>query len=103
MSECSQTDPAEEVRALLSERGDSGSVPRPTSFFFYGGRFDELGVAAARAGYLVQHTVNNDGVVLEIQSAVDEKSFSRLTATMEQWAEDFGCQYDGWECQVITQ
>ena len=103
MSECSQTDMAEKVRAILSERGDSGGVPRPTSFFFYGGRVVEFGVAAARAGYRVQPTVNNDGVVLQIQSAVDEDSFSRLTATMEQWAEDFGCQYDGWECQVVTQ
>ena len=98
MSECSQADLAEKVRAILSERGDSGSVPRPAFFFFYGGRFVELGVAAARAGYLVQPTVNNDGVILQIQSAVDEDSFSRLTATMEQWAEDFGCHYDGWEC-----
>jgi len=103
MSEWSQTEMAEKVRSILSERGDSGSVPRPALFFFYGGRFVELGAAATRAGYLVHPTVNNDGVVLQIQSAVDGDSFSRLIASMEDWAEDFGCHFDGWECEVVTQ
>jgi hypothetical protein len=103
MAERSHDEMNGKVRSLLSERGDSGSVPRPASFFFYGGKFVELGATAARAGYIVQSTVDNDGVVLHTLSAVDEDNFSRHNSIMEQWAEEFGCRYDGWECQVVTQ
>ncbi len=103
MTKPSQADLDEKVRALLSERGDSSSVPRPVSFFFYGGNHAELQAAAIRAGYVAGPTANNDGVVLETVTAVDQDNFPKHTSRMERWAEEFSCEYDGWECQVITQ
>jgi hypothetical protein len=93
----------EKVRSALAERGDSGRTPRHTLFFFYHGNLDGLTAAATRAGYQVRPTTNNDGVVLETTIAVDEQSFAHYARWMDAWADEFGCEYDGWECRVVNQ
>ena len=87
----------------MAERGDSGRTPRHTLFYFYGGKLDGLRNAAVGTGYKVSPTVHHDGLVLEITTAVDEPSFESHTRQMEMWAEEFGCEYDGWECQLVVQ
>ena len=91
------------VRSVLADRGDNGRTPRHTLFFFYAGDFAGLRKAATRAGYGVRFAVGRDGVVLEAMIAVDEQSFLTHAERMQAWAEEFGCDYDGWECQLLNQ
>lgn len=93
----------EKVRSTLAGRGDDGRTPRHTSFFFYGDNVDALGAAAIRAGYLVRPAAARDGIVLETMIAVDERSFELHARRMESWAEEFDCEYDGWECRIVNQ
>jgi Regulator of ribonuclease activity B len=90
-----------QVRQALASQGDDGRKPRHTLFYFYGGDFRGLGSQARAAGYDVRPTVNDDGVVLETTTAVDDRSFESHSKRMEDWADEFGCEYDGWECQVV--
>jgi Regulator of ribonuclease activity B len=91
------------VRSVLTERGDSGQTPRHTLFFFYAGDLKGLGSAAIAAGYQVSPTVGRDGLVLETVTAVDEDSFAVHAQRMSEWAEAYGCDFDGWECQLLIQ
>jgi hypothetical protein len=93
----------ETVRSELADRGDNGQTPRHTLFFFYGGNFEGLAAAATKAGYKVGPTANRDGVVLETTIAVDEESFEPYAQQMHAWADEFDCDYDGWECMVVKQ
>jgi len=34
--------------------------------------------------------------------AVDEAHFDPAIARMLEWADRFGCTFDGWECQMLT-
>jgi hypothetical protein len=99
----SDTDQNAMVRSVLADRGDSGRTPRHTLFFFYGGDFVGLRKVAMCAGYKVRLTVQDDGVILEATIAVDEHSFAMHAQRMEAWAEEFDCEYDGWECQLLNQ
>ena len=58
---------------------------------------------ATKAGYEVRPSANRDGVMLETTIAVDEDSFEPYTQQMQAWADEFGCEYDGWECKVVNQ
>jgi len=95
------------VRTLLAERGDDGHVPRHTLFFFYDGDCEALAAAATAAGYEARPSACGPtfsaGVVLETTTAVDDETFERLSEQMQAWAEEFGCTYDGWECQLVNQ
>jgi hypothetical protein len=91
------------VRSVLTDRGDSGETPRHTLFYFYEGDLDELRRAAIAAGYQVSPTVKRDGLVLETMTAVDEDSFAVHARQMNEWAERYGCDFDGWECQLLIQ
>ena len=91
------------VRSVLTDRGDSGETPRHTLFFFYHGDLDGLSRAAISAGYQASATVSRDALVLETVTAVDEASFAMHAQRMHEWAELYGCDYDGWECQLLTQ
>ncbi len=91
------------IRVELAEYGDDGCLPRHTLFYIYGGDFTGLSITASEAGYQIRPTVNNDGVVIETTILVDEVSFKAHSVRMESWAEEFGCEYDGWECEVVTQ
>jgi hypothetical protein len=90
------------VRSVLAERGDDGRTPRHTLFFFYGGDIAGLSAAAVHARYDVHRTAKVGGVVLETAIAVDEESFAAHSQRMVNWAEEFGCEYDGWECQLVN-
>ncbi len=91
------------VRSALADRGDNGQTPRHTLFFFYRGNLEGLAAVATKAGYEVQPTANREGVVLETTIAVDEDSFEPYTQQMQEWADEFGCDYDGRECKVVNQ
>jgi hypothetical protein len=101
MMAASSHDRDAEIRQVLASGGDDGRKPRHTLFYFYGGDFRGLGNRARAAGYDVRPTVNEDGVVLETTTAVDERSFESHKKRMEDWAEEFRSEYDGWECQVV--
>jgi len=91
------------VRSVLTERGDSGRAPRHTLFFFYDGDLKGLSRAAKAAGYQVSPTAGRDGLVLETMTAVDEDSFAVHARRMDEWAETYDCEFDGWECQLLNQ
>jgi Regulator of ribonuclease activity B len=95
------TDRDAEIRRVLASHGDDGRRPRHTVFYFYGGDFEELGRQARAAGYGVRPTAKQDGVVLETTTAVDEQTFEEHATRMAEWAEQFGSEYDGWECQLV--
>jgi hypothetical protein len=103
MSKTSHADKDAAVRAALSSRGDTGQAPRHTLFFFYGGDLKGLRAAATAAGYSSGKTVGRSGVVLETETAVDESSFAAHSKRMAAWADEFGSDYDGWECQLMIQ
>jgi hypothetical protein len=89
------------VRASLAAHGDSGVTPRHTLFYFYGeGDHDDLNEVARRAGFLTRG--QDDCTILETTMAVDETSFSPVSAMMQSWAAAFQLEYDGWECAVVT-
>lgn len=89
------------VRASLAAHGDSGVNPRHTLFYFYGdGDHGDLCETARRAGFLTRG--QDDMTVLETTIAVDEASFSPVSAMMQTWAAAFQLDYDGWECAVVT-
>jgi hypothetical protein len=102
MTTPSRSEQDEKIRAVLASRGDDELSPRRTSFYFYGGNLLGLDNTAAAAGYTVQPTVKHDGLVLQIMTAVDQQSFEVHDQRMEAWAKQFGCTYDGWECQVMA-
>jgi len=93
-----------EIRAFFAAATDDGRTPRETRFFFYGGEFIALAAAAGRAGYQVSFTHITDpeefGVKLIITTAVDEQTFTPLVEQMYAWQKEFGCDYDGWECDL---
>jgi hypothetical protein len=91
------------VRSALIDRGDGGRTPRHTLFYFYHGDLTGLGSAAITAGYQVGPTVGGEGLVLETITAVDEDSFAIHAQRMDEWADAYGCDYDGWECQLLNQ
>jgi hypothetical protein len=89
------------VRATLAEHGDSGITPRHTLFFFHGeGDHDDLNEVARRAGFVTSG--QGETTVLETTMAVDEASFTPVSAMMQSWAAAFQLDYDGWECAVVT-
>jgi len=90
------------VRATLAEHGDSGITPRHTLFYFHGDddALGDLNEVARRAGYLTRGDM--DSLVLETTIAVDEASFTPVSAMMQSWAAAFQLDYDGWECAVVT-
>jgi hypothetical protein len=55
---------------------------------------------ARRAGFLTRG--QDDCTILETTMAVDETSFSPVSAMMQSWAAAFQLEYDGWECAVVT-
>ena len=89
------------IRAALAEHGDSGLTPRHTLFYFYGeGDHDDLNEVARRAGFLTRG--QDDCTILETTMAVDEASFTPVSAMMQSWAAAFQLDYDGWECAIVT-
>lgn len=89
------------VRAALAEQGDSGITPRHTLFYFNGdGDHDDLNEVARRAGFVTRGS--GESTVLETTIAVDEQTFSPVSAMMQSWAAAFQLDYDGWECAVVT-
>lgn len=92
----------EEVRKILRGRGDTMTTPRHAVFYFYNGNHRELARTAIAAGMTASPTVGGDGVILETMIAVDEAAFEPVNRQMQDWAEQFGCDYDGWECQLVT-
>ncbi len=89
------------IRATLAEHGDSGVTPRHTLFYFYGeGDHGDLNEVARRAGFLTRG--QDDCTVLETTMAVDESSFTPVSAMMQSWAAAFQLDYDGWECAIVT-
>jgi hypothetical protein len=95
-------DPDERVRDVLVSLGDDGETRRETTFWFYDGDLSALVRAAAAAGYVHRLTAKGDCVVLTAFLAVDEVAFEAVNGQMKSWAEEFGCDYDGWETAVTV-
>ena len=92
----------EEVRRQLLSHGDDGKAARHTLFFFYDGDIKGLEKAALSNGFAVKRTSESTGLIIEKTLPVDELSFAPVSAKMEKWAEEFGCEYDGWECELLS-
>jgi hypothetical protein len=96
------SDPNNRIREVLDEHGDDGTTPRHTLFYFYDGDIEELARATVAAGYTTTQTAKQPGVILETEMAVDEETFDPVVERMEDWADEFGCTFDGWECAMLV-
>ncbi len=96
------SDPNEEIRRQLASHGDNGQTPRDTLFYFYGGDLEGLEKAARSNDFVVRPTATSPGLILEKTLPVEEERFDATDALMNRWAEEFGAEYDGWECAVVT-
>jgi hypothetical protein len=96
------SDPNDAVRHQLAVHGDNGITPRLTLFYFYGGDVAALEKAARSSDFVVRPTATSAGLILEKTLPVDEDSFDAIDALMNRWAEEFGAEYDGWECAVVS-
>ena len=92
----------DEIRHQLSLHGDNGGTPRHTLFFFYEGNLEALEEAARANDFSARRMVESEGLILEKTLSVDEVNFDPVSALMDRWAEQFGADYDGWECAVVT-
>jgi hypothetical protein len=92
----------DEVRDQLLAHGDDGKMTRHTLFFFFEGDLSGLEQAALACDFVPRRMVEREGLILEKTLAVDKVSFGPVGTMMEQWAEKFGADYDGWECAVAT-
>jgi hypothetical protein len=96
------SDPNEDIRRQLAAHGDTGQTPRHTLFYFYGGDIEGLEKAALSNGFAVRPTATSPGLILEKTLPVEEDSFDAVDALMNRWAEEFGVEYDGCECAIVT-
>ena len=92
----------DEIRHQLSAHGDDGKIPRHTLFYFYEGDLKALEAVALANNFAARRMVESGGLVIEKTLSVDEDDFQPVSAMMERWAEQFGADYDGWECAVVT-
>jgi hypothetical protein len=88
------------VLDALRAEGDSGHIPRNSIFYFYGGDLAGLENTAIAAGYLVGGI--EDGIMLQKVQSVDEEAFAPIHLQMSAWANTFSSDYDGWECELVT-
>ena len=100
-------------RALLeqlNQHGDDLSAVRHTLVFFCradgdqrdGERvFSPLAERLIAAGWSI-YTLHADGVSGEAQKRVDPVSINQISADMEALASEFGVEYDGWECAIVS-
>ena len=93
----------DEIREELLAHGDDGRSPRHTIFYFFEGDIDRLEEVAQTSGFSVSRMTDSRGLILEKTLAVDEASFAPAVALLERWAEEFGSDYDGWECELVTE
>jgi len=91
-----------EVRTALLKEGDDGKIPRETTFYFYGGDIAGIEGVATEEKYAVRLMKENHGLILTKIVAVDEFNFFPVAEKMEAWAQRFGSDYDGWECEVMA-
>jgi hypothetical protein len=72
------------------------------SFFFYGGDLDALHDAATGQGFDAELRKGRPGLEdgLVLTAMVDADRFVDLNDLFAEWAEDFGCEYDGWETEL---
>src|SRR5262245_49993932 len=103
VKKASRSSPDAKVRRLLAQRKDSGETPRHTLFYFYDGDLEGLRKAAICKGSQVHPTVAKPGLMLKRTTAVDERIFDQHAQRLEAWAEQFNCDFDGWECQLVIQ
>ncbi len=92
----------DEIRDQLLARGDDGRSPRHTIFYFFEGDIDLLEEVARASGFSVSRMTGSRGLILEKTLAVDGASFAPTATLMERWAEQFGSDYDGWECELVA-
>ena len=100
-------------RAILEQllqHGDDLSAERHTLVFFCRADGDErhgelvfnpLAERLIAGGWSI-YTLHADGVSGEAQRRVDPASINQISEDMEALAEEFGVDYDGWECAVVS-
>ena len=93
--------PDEEIRHQLASHGDDGKAPRHTLWYFYGGDIEALRKAALSRNFVVRRATASPGLILEKTLPVDDVGFAPISASMGDWADKFGAEYDGWECAVV--
>lgn len=99
------------VLEQLIKQGDDLSAERHTLVFFLRAKgdarhgeliFNPLAERLVASGWSI-YTLHADGVSGEKQQhRVDPAAINRLSEDMEALAAEFGVDYDGWECAVIT-
>ena len=89
------------IRQELLAHGDDGKSPRHTLFYLYDGDIAGLEQAAQSNGFVTRRMTESHGLIIEKSLSVDGLGFAPVSAMIEQWAEEFGADYDGWECELV--
>ena len=101
-------------RGILEEllrRDDPLTEPRHTLVFFHVLKdearpaeivLNPLALRATQNGWRVAG-MDSTGVIIETERSADPNSVNAMSSLMEAWAEEFGVEYDGWECAVCAE
>jgi hypothetical protein len=60
-----------------------------------------LALAASQIGWRIAG-VNKSGLTIESEQMVDPDSVNAMSDQMDALAREFGVEFDGWECAVMT-
>lgn len=95
---------AMQIISNLESHGDDGTAVRPTQFWFYGEKpaLNQTAADLAVHGFTIDHwTDEGDGIILNLDTAVDFGTFQGVTARILNVVERHGVDYDGWETAVV--
>jgi hypothetical protein len=52
---------------------------------------------------VLAYPTTGTGCILETTAGFDDETFGTRSIRIQDWAEEFGCKYDGWDCQLMNQ
>lgn len=95
------------IRQNLASYGDDGRAVRHVLHYAYP---TEKADNASRVGMIVQlgargfeikDAASKGGLILEHYRPVAANDFDKFSSDLEDWFNDRGWEYDGWECAVV--
>ena len=93
----------EPIFEALASAGEDLSDTRHVIHYFYDGDADGLSKALSAEGFTVRPTATSPGVVAENHAVTDRQWSETEMQRMCDFANQFGAEYDGWECSMVRQ
>ena len=91
------------VLAHFVNLGEQLSDERHVIHFFYDGDVKALRTVLEKQGYRTRDTAGTPGLIAERNEVTDEAWLDTTMHMMCSLADEFGCEYDGWEASAIRQ